>query len=496
MTAQTILPANTLSSGSYDVDNSVRFNDGDSDHLLIVPSSASNKQTWTWSAWVKRGVLGTRQVLFSGYDQAAGLGESIEFTSGDLLEYDLDIAGTDFTVTSSRVFRDVTAWYHILFIKDVTESTETNRIKVYVNGVLIDLVENANGYPAENATNGLINTAGNYEHHVGCLVPNSSFFDGYMCEVVFIDGTAQTNTDFGEFDSDSGIWKPIDVSGLTFGTNGFYLEFKGSGTSANSSGIGADTSGNDHHFTVTNLTAVDQSTDTCTNNFATFNGNLSYNSTIALAEGNLKGTTGSTHEARTQSIFSSIGVTQGKWYAEFKVTTNSNHSLVGISADMESDADGSSGSAYSFIYLGQGLGYYGSNGKIFHTNSDTQMTYGSAVSNNDIIGVALDADNQEVYFSINGTFQNSGNPASGSSKTGGVVNEGARNIFSTGTGTLFFVVADHDRDATCAIEANFGGGSVSSISSGNSDANGYGNFEYSVPSGYYSLCTKNLAEYG
>ena len=447
----------------------------------------------TISYWCKRANMAAwnNGAIAGGHDSGNTANNNWQVGFIDTDQFYLWNNGVSMNLISTRRARDTSAWYHVVWTLDSTQSTAADRVKIYINGTQ-ETSFATETYPSQNYDTEINGTD---KLTIGRRVNDGGspalYFDGYLAEVCLIDGTALDQTSFGEFDSDSpNIWKPISVSGLTFGTNGFYLDFE------NASSLGADVSGNSNNFTVGNLTSVDQSTDTCTNNFATFNGALGYNSTIVLAEGNLKGTTGSTHEALTQSIFSSIGVTQGKWYAEFKVTTNSNHSLVGISADMESDADGSSGSAYSFIYLGQGLGYYGSNGKIFHTNSDTQMTYGSAVSNNDIVGVALDVDNQEVYFSINGTFQNSGNPASGSSKTGGVVNEGARNIFSTGTGTLFFVVADHDRDATCAIEANFGGGSVSSISSGNSDANGYGNFEYSVPSGYYSLCTKNLAEFG
>jgi hypothetical protein len=482
MTAQTILPANSAASGGYDVDNSLRFNDGSSDHLLIAPSSAGNKQTWTWSAWVKRGVLGTRQVLFSGYDQAAGLGESIEFTSGDLLEYDLDIAGTDFTVTSSMVFRDVSAWYHILFIKDVTESTETNRIKVYVNGVQIALVESANGYPAENATNGLINAAGDYEHHVGCLVPNSSFFDGYMCEVVFIDGAAQTNTDFGEFGEDSGIWKPIDVSGLTFGTNGFYFEFKGSGTSANSSGLGADTSGNDHHFTVTNLTAVDQSTDTCTNNFATWNSLIKTTST--LSEGNLKYA-----QPGSNPVFgslSTIGVTAGKWYAELNYTSGSNHKLVLGVAD-ETFQNGNTTASYD---LGKSsttssIAYVVNTGDYRVNNSNT--SWGSGGGDGQIINMAIDRDNGKIYFGVNGTWGNSSDPAAGS---GGI----PTTALDSSTNWFWGITADTSGTSDVG-ELNFGSPSYSE-SGGETDGNGYGNFANAVPSGYYVLNSKNLAEYG
>ena len=480
-----ILGTNSIKDTGYEVANSCRFDDGSSDYLSRTPSSGGNRRTFTISCWLKRSTLGGGKII-TGINDGSDPYARIFFDTNDVLKIEDNDGGTDTDIVTNRVFRDTSAYYHIVVAYDTTQSTASNRIKLYVNGVQ-ETSFSTETYPAQNFDT---------EYNKSSTAMNigkfsSSYFDGYMAEVVFIDGSALDPTSFGEFDSDSPtIWKPKDVSGLTFGTNGFYLDFE------NASSLGADASGNSNNFTVNNLTSVDQSTDTCTNNFATFNGVLGYNSTIVLAEGNLKGTTGSTHQALYGSIFSSIGVTQGAWYAEFKVTTNSNHSIVGISADLESDANGSSGGAYNFIYLGQGIGYYGSNGKIFHTSSDFQMTYGSAVSNNDIVGVALDVDNQEVYFSINGVFQNSGNPESGASKTGGVVNEGARNIFSTGTGTLFFAVADFDATATCAIEANFGGGSVSAISSGNSDANGHGNFSYAVPSGYFSLCTKNLAEFG
>ena len=460
-----ILPGNSATD-AYEVANSLRFNSASSDHLLIVPSSAGNKQTWTWSAWVKRGVLGTRQVLFSGYDQAAGLGESIEFTSADKLEYDLDIAGTDFTVTSSMVFRDVSAWYHILFIKDVTESTETNRIKVYVNGVQISLVENANGYPAENATNGLINTAGNYEHHVGCLVPNSSFFDGYMCEVVFIDGTAQTNTDFGEFDSDSpNIWKPKDVSGLTFGTNGFYLDFENSGS------LGADVSGNGNNFTVNNLTSIDQSTDTCTNNFVTWNPldtGRTYSGTIDLSEGNLRQS-----NANDASLISTVAVNKGKWYMEFKVENSHNTRTFGIIDMAESNGYVGHHSVASAV----SYGYKSSTGTLYIGTSEQASSVGTTGAG-DIVSMAIDLDSSTKTIK----WQKNGSDLSGTTQL---------TISHTG----YYWAISCRCDGGQNITANFGSPAYS-ISSGNSDADGHGNFEYAVPSGYFALCTKNLAEYG
>ena len=486
----TIYGANTLSSG-YDVANSLRFN-GDNFLQRNNPSSNSTDGTkGTFSFWVKRDKFPNEsQVLIHQADSstkrfALQIANNDEFIFS--IRNDAESVDIDGTTTLDTVYRDTSAWYHFLFNYDT--SGGTNGCKLFVNGA-----EQALSYSATLPQNFVmtVNTNGFSNHTIGRdSTQSSNFWTGYMTEVMFVDGQQLAPTQFGEYDEDTPtVWKPKDISGINVGNLGYYLDFE------DASNLGNDVKGVGD-FSETNCATTDQCTDTCTNNFATFNGVLNYSSTMSLAEGNLKGTTGSSHEAFYQSFFSSIGVSAGKWYAEFKVTAQSNHSLIGISADLESDANGSSGSAYSFIYKGQGIGYYGSNGKFFHTDSNTQVTYGSALSNNDIVGVAMDVDNQEVYFSINGTFQNSGDPTSGSSKTGGCIgDEGARNIFSTGTGTLFFAVADFDQSAQCVFEANFGGGSVSAISSGNADANGHGNFEYAVPSGYFALCTKNLAEHG
>jgi len=484
-----ILGANTLSSG-FDVANSLRFNDDDSAYLDKTPSGDGSRVKWTWSGWVKRCSFG-HQPIFSTPGNSGNIYDEFYFNSTDKIQYSAVVSGTQYALRTARKFRDTNAWYHIVLIFDSNNGTASDRMQLWVNGVRTAEadIEDTTFKDAQNY-NSATNKA-SYVTYLGRVSTNTAaYFDGYMAEVVFQNDNADSPVDkFGEFDEDSGIWKPINVSGLSLGTNGSYLDFE------DSSDLGNDKSGS-NNWSSNNLAATDQMTDTPTNNFATFNGNLKYSSTMSLAEGNLKGTTGSSHEAFFQSFFSTIGVSAGKWYAEFKVTAQASHALIGISADMESDANGSNGSAYSFIYKGQGLGIYGTNGKFFHTDSNTQVSYGSALSNNDIIGVAMDVDNQEVYFSENGTFLNSGNPASGASKTGGVVNAGGRNIFSTGSGTLFFAVADFDQSAQCVFEANFGGGSVSAISSGNADANGHGNFEYAVPSGYFALCTKNLAEHG
>ena len=302
---------------------------------------------------------------------------------------------------------------------------------------------------------------------------SGSEFDGYMAEVVVLDGTAAAPTEFGEFDSDSPtIWKPKDVSGLTFGTNGFYLDFKDSSNLGNDANGGSD-------FSETNFAATDQSTDTCTNNFATLNG-LHKIDDWSLAQGNLEFTNNSTGHRMTNS---SIAVFQGKWYCEVKMKTEAQSTRVGVI-----DPD-------KFIYntyihnAGRGYAYKGNDGSTRFNDAVVDSSYGATYTTGDIVGIAMDLDNHKLYFSKNGTFQNSGDPTSGATGTG--------SAFNLATGVFYsFGASTQDQGTNPVIEFNFGGTQTFTISSGNTDGNGYGNFEYAVPNGYYSLNSKNLAEYG
>jgi hypothetical protein len=299
-----------------------------------------------------------------------------------------------------------------------------------------------------------------------------------MCEVAHVDGQQLAPTAFGEFDDDSGIWKPKDFKNdTTFGTNGYYLEFKQSGVGTNASGMGADTSGNDNHFAVNNLTAIDQSTDTCTNNFAVLN-RLAWTtgSGLTFSEGNLK-VANSVSDWRP--VISTIPVTTGKWYCEIKCTAIGSGAQYGVTPITDYNDPGNlafniGDQARTFVYINDGN----------KENNGSAASYGNTYTTNDIIGIAIDLTNNYIYFSKNGTFQASGDPTSGSSGTNAAyaLTDGYYYgfTFATNAGTA---------------EINFGSPSFS-ISSGNSDGNGYGNFEYSVPSGYYALNSKNLAEYG
>ena len=463
-----LYPAPSTPTFPYQVANSLRFNDGSSDYLNRTSSSGDRRQV-TISAWVKRSHLGTEQQIY-GFGNSASNVFTIYFDGSDdtLRITDYQSGGT-LTIETNRKFRDVSAWYHILVAIDTDQGTASDRVKVYINGVQ-ETSFSSSTYPNQN-TDLYINVSGQ-PHHVGVDQGPGRYFDGYMCEVVLIDGQQLDPTSFGEFDSDSPtIWKPIDVSGLTFGNNGFYLDFE------DSSALGNDVSGNDNDFSVNNLTATDQSTDTCTNNFATWNplhpGVTRFDNCV-FADGNLEFESNETGYVVYPIAKSTIGVSSGKWYAEFKVLEE--NAILGIS-------DGISDENYIGGSTSNGVAYQKDGQKRV---GNSQSSYGDSYTADDIIGVAMDLDNNRVFFSKNGTFQDSGDPTSST---------GAITIPSSSTGVFHFATLDTVSSGTSKVTANFGSPAFS-ISSGNSDANGHGNFEYSVPSGYFALCTKNLAEFG
>jgi hypothetical protein len=451
----------------YEVANSLRFNDGSSDYLNRTPSGGNYKVA-TFSAWFKRSSLGSEQHLIS-FRSNDNLQFNIKFQSDDCIRLTDYGFATNMKLVTNRKFRDTSAWYHIVASFDSTQSTASDRANLWINGVQ-ETSFSTETYPSQN---GSMQMNGNVSSNlVGAYSSSFYYFDGYMTEVVWIDGTQLDETSFGEFDSDTGIWKPIDVSDLTFGTNGFYLDFE------DSSALGNDVSGNDNDFTVNNLTSIDQTTDTCTNNFCTLNPlhfGTAGTSNTALSEGNLKFV--STQGGSPYPYYiSTMAVSEGKWYAEFKFVS-SDSGTAGIGNGVADQYAGNNAYDYSYYF----------DGRLYNNGSGESTGY-SAISNNDILGCALDLDNNKIYFHINGTYQASGDPTAG---TGG---KSITASVSNGTGFYHFEVGDAGANQP-TIECNFGNPTFS-ISSGNSDGNGYGNFEYSVPSGYYALNTKNLSEYG
>jgi len=476
----TILGANTLSSG-YEVANSCRFNRADGPNMTKTPGSSGDLRKWTWSCWVKRGSISNgSQTMFNA---GSSSNTQLRFDSDDSINfYQYHSGAYTARLATNRKFKDVTAWYHIVAHWDTDNGTGGDRMKLYVNGVEeTSFATDTNPNQNLDSYFGASGTA----LYVGDKGDGAEEMDGYLAEMVFINGQNLAPTSFGEFDEDSpSIWKPIDVSGLTFGTNGFYLDFE------DSSNLGNDKSGGTD-FTENNIAAADQSTDTPTNNFATLNplDQAETGTAIVFSQGNCKGVTAVDTTAALQST---IAVSSGKWYAEFKVTKvgdnlSGGRTTVGIGSRTNAQVNG--------YYYGNTASPVDSYGKYsasahYYSNNGSTTSYGSSFVDDDIIGVYLDLDNNKLYFSENGTLYSS---------TGISITAAA----STLNGHYHIGFSDASANDNGEVEANYGGCPAFTISSAVSDDNGYGSFEYSPnitgdgeAKKFYALCTKNLAEFG
>ena len=465
------------------IENACRFDDGSNDNLERAQVDG-DKKTWTTSWWVKRANLGINTTMWDAGTSGGNNYSPFFFQSDDTIRFYEVVGGSlqSFNFITNRVFRDTSAWYHIVYRVDTTQSTEADRVRLYINGVQ-ETSFSTSAYPAQDYNTTKNNSS--YRNTIGTAADNDgNDLDAYLAEFVHVDGQSLEPTSFGEFDSTTGIWKPKKIGQIAnAGSNSFYLDFK------DSSNLGNDASGLNNDFTVNNLTSIDQSTDTCVVNFATWNPNLAMNSTMATADGNLEGLTGSNYASgASNSWFTSLGMSAGKFYCEIKMTYASANQgeIVGVGYDLSKHQQGTNVNAYNLGYIAEGWSYLGAEGNIKNNNSTvlgSMPTWGT----NDIVGIAIDVDNYKLYFSVNGTFINSGDPTSGSTGTGAV-------SLTTGK-TYYFACSDASLSNTHKYQLNCGSPAFS-ISSGNSDANGFGNFEYSVPSGYYALNTTNLNTYG
>ena len=470
-----ILGTNSIKdTGGYNVANSCRFNSGDSAYMHKTPSSAGSNSTFTFSAWVKRGTLSSLQMLFSAGSSTQG---QICFDAQDnLAVYD----GSTVIAETNAVYRDPSAWMHVV-VACASGASGTDKCKVYVNGTQITSFATDNRSSFSN----LNNVNQDSQQNVGAEGSGpTNFFDGYMAEVVMIDGTQYAASDFGEFDSSSPtIWKPKDPSGLTFGTNGFYLDFEDSSNLGNDANGGTD-------LTETNLDAADQTPDTCTNNFATLNPLGFAGTTPTFSQGNLNALCGS-----GVSLYSvpTIGVSSGKWYVEGELeqaTPSSGVYYVDYGFHDRADTRGQS--------------YYVSNGRMFWLSSwDGKINYrtGGSTTAGLVTGLAtltpgdffqlyLDMDNELMYWGKNGSLLNST----------GVSFNGKESL----TGEYFFAFADQYSGSTTEYAVNFGQGSIDGSAVANfQDANGFGNFKYNPTvttdegsKDFLALCTKNLGSNG
>ena len=477
-----ILPGNVGSATAvtgFNVANSVRMDAASSSKMAIDFSGAGNQKKFTISCWVKRAKItpGASQTILSNYADVNNFCNFTLNTSDKLSFVNRDGGTFNTNIATTRLFRDPSSFYHVVLSVDTTQSTDTNRIKMYVNGVQ-ETSFSTSTYPDQNTDLKFNTTA---TTNFGSWSGSAQYADGYYSELCFINDAQLAADQFGEFDSDSGIWKPIDVSGLTFGTNGFYLDFEDSANLGNDANGGTD-------LTETNLAATDQSTDTCTNNFATLNPldlyhNATANTQSTSSEGNLYYTVASGNKGFARSTF---GVSAGKWY--FEVEANSvGKGFYGVcNAGIMEDGTALQPSA---VYYYEAVPDFRSGDQIITTNA-------VSVSAGSILGFALDMDNHALYISKDGTYMNSGDPTSGSSRTGAI-----SELFTTGRailsdfGEVFANVANTSTTGGLDAKVNFGSPFYSE-SGGNSDGNGHGNFKTAPPSGYLAFCTKNLAKTG
>ena len=464
--------ASATASTSFDVDNSSRWDNASSMKMTRTPSSTGNSKTWTFSMWIKIGQIGTEYVLFHNYGSSGTSEVFVKLLSGGTIEFSLRYDGTyEGRLITNRLFRDCTSWMHLVFVCDTTSSTATNRQRIYVNGVEETSFSTDTHISQDAGT--VFNQS--FEHTIGSY-GSGNYFDGYMAEVVMLDGTAAAVTDFGEFNSDSPtIWQPKDVSGLTFGTAGFYLDFKDSSNLGNNANGGQD-------WTEVNFAANDQMIDTPTNNFPTFNPLVTAGAddgsvyTMTYREGNLQGATMGAQGPLTQII-----PNQGKWFCELHF----NHAT----------ADSDPGTIVCTLTSLQNHHWYQSghigivfkwHGDIYENGSDSG-TNSDAYTTNDIISLAINRDANPITLYKNGSV---------------MTNANARSFSNLGNYDDF-VIAYQDGansstyDTLCDLNAGQNGTfNGRKTAGGNADGNGYGNFSMAVPSGYYSLCSKNIAEFG
>ena len=446
-----------------------------STYLSRTPSSAGNQKTLTFSAWVKRSGLNDRQALIS--TTIDGSNEThIWFDTNDEIFVFQNTGTNDYALKTTAKFRDVSAWYHVVMAIDTTQATASNRIKLYINNVQqTSFTEET--YPSLNFDTRWNN--GTTPINIGRMNYNAEYYNGQMTHIHFIDGTAYDADTFGETDATTGIWKPKTEPSVTYGTNGFFLKGENSGA------MGTDSSGNANNFTVNGTPT--QTIDTPSNVFATGNP-LAQLSVGTLSNGN-NTITGSNTSNYYGFISSTLGMSSGKYYAEFKKISGTNGTDIGIS-----DNPNSSG-LNVYDYLGNaGVGVYqwsydGDSGNV--RNNGSSSAYGNSYTDGDIVGIALDLDNNKLYFSKNGTWQNSGDPTSGATGTGAI---SITVPTSTNTGIYHFAFGDNSGSSFGVISANFGNGffGTTAVASAQNPDDGIGIFEYDVPTGYRALCTKSI----
>ena len=450
---------------AYNLTKSLRFRKSASAYLSRTPASASNRKTWTLSSWVKKAVIdGDYPAIFNAGTSAPDT--VIRFNAGDTLSFTLENGGgSNYGLTTTAVYRDPSAWYHVLSVCDTTQATSSDRMKLYINGVQVTAFGTAN-YPSQNFDTNVNNTVA---HKIGAQRYAAGYLDGYLTEVNFIDGQALTPSSFGETDVLTGVWKPKKYAG-TYGTNGFYLPFTDvATTSGSNAGLGKDFSGNGNYWNTNNISVTAGTTYDSMNDVPTLTSATASNYCVlspidtydnSPTDGNLKrvgvGHTGSPFS----TCRGTIGVSSGKWYFEALNTGtvgSSGNNMIGVMTTTSSDLTAFGGSTNRSYQDNGGLQGDSSTGTV------------SSSANGDIIMVAFDVDAGKMWVGKNGTWMNSGAPASG-------------------TGNVFTTLPTSPITPQISMYGNTGDTKGWVLNFGQQG------FTYTPPTGFVALNTFNLPE--
>lgn len=437
------------SAGGYVIERSLRFSSASSQYLTRTPVSAGNRKTWTWSGWVKHSAINASNVEYTLFSTYTGNSDSkyiIAYFYNGLLR--LSGFNTIWRQTT-QLFRDPSAYSHIVITVDTTNAVANDRIKVDINGTQITSYSLLNN-PALNADLA-VNQAGQHAIGTDLYAGPLGFLDGYQAEINFIDGQAITPSSFGEVNPSTGQWVAKKYTG-TYGTNGFYLDFK-DGTSTTT--LGYDKSGNGNNWTLTNFTRSAGVNDCWMKDVPAGNGSASAvqpsgnyavlnNLTpikTSISGANLRSGTGDTWSNST------IPMTSGKWYAEYTITTLAVVQWVGVGRNNPVASQYNGGLSADYSYCNDGLKY----------NNGSSVAYGTTYTSGDVIGVAYDADNATLTFYKNGVSQ-------GTAYT------------SLPVGEYYFQCYGRTTGGSSVVNANFG----------------QRTFTYTPPAGFKALCTANL----
>jgi hypothetical protein len=443
---------------------------------LTRTAGTGSRRKFTTSLWVKRSKTGSPKQDLMAYNKTPNYNIEIQFQADDTFRfYSYNNSSTTVDFITNRVFRDTNAWYNIILAVDTEQSIEADRFKIYINGVQ-ETSFSTEDYPSLNED---LSISHGETIAIGAWATSGDYFNGYMSYVIFIDGTQYAASTFGSTDATTGEWKINTSPTVTYGTNGFFL-FK------NNAAV-TDQSGQGNNFTLAAGTLT--KTEDCPSNvFATFN-------TLCGANTMAAGSTfsnGNNTVVNSGSVYNpygtTLGVNKGKFYAEFKADANMGDGMIGVLAKYGASSNGFGTQTQQYSWY-----FTASAGNITSGGSNIVTSVGT-IALNDIIGIALDCDNNKLYFHKNGTYisngSGTGNPSSG---TNGIP---ITDPDDTDLGCYFFSACDWGGSTRGHWSANFGNGyfGTSAVSSAGTNASNIGIFEYDVPTGYTALSTKGLNE--